>query len=327
MLLTIIIPCYNAENYFERCVSSLEKLNSEFVSVLFVNDGSDDSTEELINDWLKTHTNSHMVSKQNEGYSSAINKGLDNCSSEYVMFLGIDDEVVPEGINNICLNLMKNKPDILAFATIKQFDDEKESVNRVKDSFTSYANAGYFALNVSDLFQRIKNDAGILFSRDTSRCYKRSVIGDLRYFGKMGVSADGCFATLVALKASSFEFVNEDCYVWHIHNDSVSGRKITNARLIDEADVWKIYFSELQKTCKGINVPDPVISHLFVYGQVISQLKTRGLYGTAKNHSMNYTQLIKWFRKNCHLSGKSLLKTWLPTLYSLFYDIKRAVHT
>ena len=96
---------------------SLEGVNPNNVSILFINDGSTDLTQELINRWIKTHSNAYLINKENCGYSSAINTGLNNCNTEYVMFLGVDDELVADGINNICAHLIKNKPDILAFST------------------------------------------------------------------------------------------------------------------------------------------------------------------------------------------------------------------
>ena len=56
-LLTIVIPCFNAEKYFTRCVTSLEGINSDMVTILFVNDGSTDSTQFLIDNWRQNHPN------------------------------------------------------------------------------------------------------------------------------------------------------------------------------------------------------------------------------------------------------------------------------
>lgn len=68
-------------------------------------------------------------------------------------------------------------------------------------------------------------------------------IGKTRYFGKTGISADGCFSSIVACKSKSFEFMNDVCYFWHLHEDSLSGRKKTIEKIEEELCVWTEFFT------------------------------------------------------------------------------------
>lgn len=315
-LLTIVIPCYNAEKYLSRCLSSLEGLEFGNISILFVNDGSTDSTQTIIEAWMKNHKNTSMINKDNGGYSSAINVGLNNCNSEYVMFLGVDDEVLPEGINNVCLHLRQNSPDIIAFSTRKYFDDLDGGVSKGDiDTMTYYSKPGLYNMDICSLFKILGNDARILFTRDTSRCFKMSVINDLRYFGKTGTSSDGCFSSLMAIKASSFEFLNETCYFWHLHNDSVSGRKKTPEKLVEEAEVWNEYFCYIQNVIEDVKIPDPIINHLFVYKRLILTLFNMNLDELAKKHEERYEIFSRWAIKSETLSLKSRIKLLFPKSY------------
>ncbi len=162
--LTIVVPCYNAEKYIERCTSSLEGINEDEVAIIFVNDGSTDSSKTMIEQWSKKHPNASLVNRENGGYSSAINTGLDHCQSEYVMFMGVDDELVSPGINMICKELKRNNPDILAFTTTKKFDDTEDQNKKEIDPATYYENPGIYNMDVYDLFSRLGNDIRILFT-------------------------------------------------------------------------------------------------------------------------------------------------------------------
>lgn len=315
-LLTIIVPCFNAEKYLDRCFSSLEGINDKLVQILFINDGSDDATKELIEEWTKRHNNSILISKKNGGYSSAINKGLDNSDSEYVMVMGVDDELIASGINKICSILQDKQPDILAFSTRKIYDDSQGNIPDQTDNLTVYNKPGYYKKNAFDLFKLIGNESRILYTRDTSRCFKKSVIGNLRYFGSSGVSADGCFSSLVACKSQSFEFVNETCYLWHLHRDSVSGRHRTKKRLIDEAGVWEKYFKELENLMPTTMLPDPTISHIFVYRNIIKELYDENEYEIARYHENFNRDITIKLKKSRQISFKSFIKLSFPNVYT-----------
>ena len=321
-LLTIIVPCYNAEKYLNRCFSSLASLNEKDITVLFVNDGSTDKTLQVLEHWAENRANVCIVSKENGGYATAINTGLDHCGSEYVMFMGVDDELVAEGIDRVCFDLREEHPDILTFSTVKYYDDAKEGgVQREIDSSTKYTKPGFYTMDAVALYRKLGCDAWILFSRDTSRCFKMTLLGELRYFGKTGVSADGCFASLAACKAKSFSFVNELCYLWHVHRDSVSGRSKTMEKLVEEAEVWAAFFAQIRM--EFASIPDPIINHFFVYKKLIVALRAAGMTALAQEHEIGAKAFSTWALKSIPLSKKARFKLMFPKLFSFVLEMSK----
>ena len=319
--LTIVIPCYNAEKYIMRCTSSLEGLESRKVSILFVNDGSTDSTIELLENWVSIHANASLINKENGGDCSAINTGLDNCNSDYVMFLGVDDEVISNNINEVCCLLQKNKPDIFAFSTIKYNDDNSEVDYKGKvDPLTKYDKQGCFEMDVYSLYNHLGSDTRILFTRDTSRCFKTSLIDSLRYFGKTGISSDGCFSSLVACRAKSFEFLNLNCYLWHLHGDSISGQYKTIDKMKEEVGVWDAYFTYIQDTFSIVRVPEPVIDHYFEYKKVIRALRTQKEFDAVREYEKKSKLFSNWILKSTDLSLKSRIKLMIEPLYLSYLE-------
>lgn len=69
MLLSFIIPVYNAEKYIERCVESVyhQGLNINDFEVLVVNDGSTDNTSVLLNRMKVSYSNLSVINKSNGG--------------------------------------------------------------------------------------------------------------------------------------------------------------------------------------------------------------------------------------------------------------------
>lgn len=326
-LMTIIIPCYNAEKYLKRCFSSLDSLCNRDISLLFVDDGSKDNTLQMLKIWASNHPNTRVVSKKNGGYATAINTGLDYCESEYVMFMGVDDELVSEGMERICLYLNDKKPDIMAFSTIKNYDDALAGeIQKEIDTATVYKNQGYYEMGIKELYQHVGRDAWILFSRDTSRCFKMSTIGKLRYFGKSGVSADGCFASLLACNSHSFAFLNEICYIWHVHRDSVSGsgRSKTTEKLAEEADVWAAFFDKIRLELTA--VPDPIINHFFDYRRLIVELHESEKPELAFKHDKIAKSFCEWALRNPSLSIKSRIKLVFPKLFLILLKVRKLLN-
>ncbi|HCT7143304.1 TPA: glycosyltransferase, partial [Klebsiella pneumoniae] len=94
-MLSIIIPLYNAELHVPNLLNNIKELDLETIEVILVNDGSNDSTELLILDFISSlqSTNVRLVNKNNGGVSSARNVGLNNisCDSLYLAFFDCDD--------------------------------------------------------------------------------------------------------------------------------------------------------------------------------------------------------------------------------------------
>ena len=47
-LVSILVPCYNVENYLYKCLSSIKSQTLSDIEVICINDGSTDSTLEII---------------------------------------------------------------------------------------------------------------------------------------------------------------------------------------------------------------------------------------------------------------------------------------
>lgn len=83
--ISVVIPVYNAENTIKNCVESALKQDLESFEVILVNDGSNDSTSEILEQY---NANPRVIifHQVNMGVSAARNVGLSHASGEYVFF-------------------------------------------------------------------------------------------------------------------------------------------------------------------------------------------------------------------------------------------------
>lgn len=89
---SVIVPCYNVERYLDRCMSSLAKNTYDNKQIVFINDGSTDSTAMLLDSYRK-YPFVKVIHKKNEGVSVARNTGMENADGKYIMFVDPDDYV------------------------------------------------------------------------------------------------------------------------------------------------------------------------------------------------------------------------------------------
>ena len=104
-LLTIAIPCYNSEDYMEKCVDSLLP-GGDDVEILIINDGSKDMTREIANAYQKKHPNIvRAIHQENGGHGAAVNAGIKNASGLFFKVVDSDDWVDAESYRAILAKL------------------------------------------------------------------------------------------------------------------------------------------------------------------------------------------------------------------------------
>lgn len=88
---SIIIPVYNLEKYIVNCLESIFAQTYESLEIICIDDGSNDKSAEIIKKYSVADSRIKYYYQQNSGVSVARNKGLDEATGDYVMFVDGDD--------------------------------------------------------------------------------------------------------------------------------------------------------------------------------------------------------------------------------------------
>ena len=115
ILLSIIVPVYNAEEYLKDCLDSCleQSLDKNLYEIICIDDGSTDGSGEILDDYERKYSNFSVVHKNNEGVSIARNNGIDLAKGKYIWFVDSDDMIHPNCLQSISIWLKEYKPDAI----------------------------------------------------------------------------------------------------------------------------------------------------------------------------------------------------------------------
>lgn len=112
-LISIIIPCYNQDEFIEETLLSV--FNQEYIiwECLLIDDGSTDKTAEIIKKWIEKDNRFCYYKKENKGVSEARNFGLKNAKGDFIQFLDSDDLLTSDKLSISINAIQKNEVDIV----------------------------------------------------------------------------------------------------------------------------------------------------------------------------------------------------------------------
>jgi len=101
MKVSIVIPVYNVEKQFQRCMNSVMSQSYKNLEIILVNDGSTDRSGEMCDDIKQIDDRIKVIHQENKGLSGARNSGMNVVSGDYVYFLDSDDYIEIDAIKTL----------------------------------------------------------------------------------------------------------------------------------------------------------------------------------------------------------------------------------
>ena len=149
---SVIIPVYNVEKYLVDCLESVIQQSMREIEIICVNDGSTDSSYDILSEYADKDPRILILNKENKGLSAARNTGLRKASGKYILFLDSDDYLSsPDILESLCKKADKEELDQLYFDAKVVF--ENENVKAANSNYITY-------------YQRKKNYTDILSGKE-----------------------------------------------------------------------------------------------------------------------------------------------------------------
>jgi len=113
--ISVIIPVYNSEKYLRACLDSVTRQTLREIEIICVDDGSTDSSGEILRAYASRDRRVKIISQKNSGAGAARNAGLALAQGEYLSFLDADDFFAPQMLEEAYANAAENRADVIVF--------------------------------------------------------------------------------------------------------------------------------------------------------------------------------------------------------------------
>lgn len=112
-MLSVIVAIYNVENYLRRCLDSIVKQSLFDLEIILVDDGSDDTSGEISDEYAILDSRIKVIHQVNKGPYEARKTGLKYANGEYVIFVDGDDEIDGQLCERMLSLIVENKTDFV----------------------------------------------------------------------------------------------------------------------------------------------------------------------------------------------------------------------
>lgn len=223
VVVSIIVPVYNAGKYLKKCLDSIINQTYEHIEIILINDGSTDNSLDIINQYLEIDKRIILIDKKNEGVSKSRNLGLSIANGSYVTFVDSDDFIELTMIEKLVFSIEDNKSD---------FSICEHKIIGKKRGFTDSLrlNKMTVAPSIEFLKSIITTSSERIWGYSFRVLYSKRIIDDynLNFDEKKTVAEDIQFLCTYISYCNLGSVVNEKLYIYRNHTESVTNKYMPN---------------------------------------------------------------------------------------------------
>lgn len=216
-LISIIIPCYNIENYIEKCIESIENQTYKDIEIIAVDDCSKDGTIVKLKELQERYSNLQVYQNdKNRGAAYSRNFAMKKAKGEYIGFVDSDDYITDDYYEKLMETAEKEKADLVAT------DIEIVYENNSNAPILSRA-----CLGEVTKFNLVNNG---LAASPCNKIIKKELIEKYPFLeGKINEDVASILPAIV--KAKKVAYVQGIKYFYVQRNNSVQNEEVTTKRL------------------------------------------------------------------------------------------------
>lgn len=195
MLVSIIVPVYNAEKYLSQCIESIINQTYKNLEIILVDDGSKDSSGQICDIYSQKDSRIRVVHKENGGVSVARNTGLDIANGEFIAFVDADDYLLESMIEKLYFAIDGKDISMCRYLQVKP----NSVVKCYEKNLEFFKKAPYdFKYIMVDKYSKTENDTVItdkIFGSVWRTLFRKNIIDDknIRFSKGIKIAEDRLF--------------------------------------------------------------------------------------------------------------------------------------
>ena len=222
-LISLIVPVYNVEKYLNKCIKTITEQTYKNIEVILVDDGSNDKSGQICDEWAKTDYRIKVIHKENGGLSDARNVGLKSSAGHLVGFIDSDDYIDKDMIEKLFNALIYSQADI----AICDFYFEDEDGKTVPGFTKTLQNE---VLSSEEALKKLVTNNNFYYVTAVNRLYKKELFDDFQFpIGR--IHEDEFTAHHLFLKCKKIVIIENQLYHYLQRNDSITHNTFTIKRI------------------------------------------------------------------------------------------------
>lgn len=300
MTISVIIPVFNGEKTIAKTIDSVLHQSFTDLEILVINDGSTDSTEQVVKSFQDSRIK--ILSYSNAGLSASRNRGIEQASGDFVSFIDADDLWTEDKLQAQYESLMQNKKAVVAYSWTNYIDANNKIIK-----------AGMKVTFEGDVFARLL--VSNFLENGSNPLIYRHVFNNVGGFDESLKAAEDWDMWLRLAAEYEFACVQKAQILYRVSHNSMS-TKLKQQELASLKVVDKIY-----KHCRAENlkhIRKITLAHIYKY------LTFKSL---EKRNKIMPNFLSIYFLINCwkyDLSIRRQYRLMLITLYKILIPSFRA---
>lgn len=237
-IVSIVMPAYNVEKYIAASIDSIIKQTYKNWELIIVNDGSTDTTPEIITAYAAIDSRIKIINQENKGVASARNAGLNHAKGKYISFLDSDDYYHPEYIS-LMSEPLNSKHIGLTFCKFQEVDHNNNILScTVEDAHERFQ--GSFIDYISDTTVLTTANMAVMYKRDILNQYQ------IRFYEGASYAEDAEFLFKYVYLVPT-NLVPHYLYNYVAREGSLSRRDYSYNMFFDEIDAYLRTIKFIQK--------------------------------------------------------------------------------
>lgn len=123
-MVSVVMPVYNVEAYLPQCLRSLTGQTLQDIEILCIDDGSDDRSAEIVQEFAAGDPRVVLLRQAHEGVSAARNLGIETARGQYIAFVDSDDWVDPDMLWKMTERAREQDADVVVCSAEVHFDSD-----------------------------------------------------------------------------------------------------------------------------------------------------------------------------------------------------------
>lgn len=201
ILITIITPVYNAEDFIKRCIKSVQKQQYDSYEHLVIDGNSTDRTVVLVQEYMSSDSKIRLVTEKDKGVYDAMNKAIVLAKGRWLYFLGADDFFYSDNVlYRVGLTLSNSSAEIVYGNVWNEqleriydgpFNIEKLLKRNISHQAIFYRNIIFTRMGFFNLDYKLEADYDF-----NLRCWIKGIVNEfisetIAYYSKGGISDEG----------------------------------------------------------------------------------------------------------------------------------------